>query len=68
MDKIIDIMVRVKVKDLNSAPALLQEVAQAISRESDSGILEKTDGDKITWLTKERRACGQNTKGRRQSN
>lgn len=51
-NKVIKVTLEVTVMHIDSVPALLQEVAMIMERESDCGMLEKQDGDKITWNTK----------------
>lgn len=51
-NKVIEVNIKVRVMSIDSVPALLQELVGIIERESDCGMLEKTDGDRIEWATK----------------
>lgn len=50
-NKVVKVSIEVAVMHIDSVPSLLNEVAQIMERESDCGMLEKTDGDKIIWTT-----------------
>lgn len=52
MNRVIKVSVEVVVDHLDSVPALLHEVANLMSAETSNGMLEKEDGDKITWRTR----------------
>lgn len=44
--------VKIEVLAVESAPALLSEVAEHIRGENTEGTLSKTDGDTATWVIK----------------
>lgn len=43
------IEIAVEVLDIESAPALLAEVADRIRNETVEGVLSKSDGDTASW-------------------
>ena len=51
-NKVIKVILEVTVMHIDSVPAILQEVASSMERENDCGMLEKQDGDKVTWTIK----------------
>lgn len=49
---LITVTVTVKVFSLDAAPAMLREVEDLIHRETESGTIEKEDGDYASWEVK----------------